>query len=134
MPGSYLRELEKLRDRVPSVGANDIVAIIDHELPSGLAGAFASFEREPLAAASIGQVHAATLHDGTSVVVKVRKPGVMDQVTTDLEILADLARRAQRAELFGRTPMAIVVRRTKRPTHDYTTYDRDDFQIIAKSS
>jgi ubiquinone biosynthesis protein len=101
VPEQYLRELEKLRDRVPSVGADEIIAIIDRELPCGLAGAFVSFDREPLAAASIGQVHAATLHDGTSVVVKVRKPGVMDQVATDLTILADLARRAQRAELFG---------------------------------
>ena len=57
---------------------------------------FASFDPEPLAAASIGQAHAATLDDGTEVVVKVRRPDAVEQVEQDLEILQDLggARRA----------------------------------------
>jgi len=59
-------------------------------------GAFAPVEPEPLAAASIGQAHAATLHDGTEVVVKVRRPGVVEEVQQDLEILQNLAARAAR--------------------------------------
>src|SRR3712207_9231028 len=50
----------------------------------------------PLAAASIGQAHAATLGDGTEVVVKIRRPGVVEQVEEDLEILGNLAAQADR--------------------------------------
>jgi ubiquinone biosynthesis protein len=57
---------------------------------------FATFDPEPLACASIGQAHAATLHDGTEVVVKVRRPGAVEEVHQDLEILQNLAARASR--------------------------------------
>src|SRR5690606_40335427 len=56
-----------------------------------LEDAFALFETEPLAAASIGQVHRAVLRDGSRVVVKVRRPGVEELIATDLEILASVA-------------------------------------------
>jgi ubiquinone biosynthesis protein len=97
LPEDYIAELEKLRDRVARVPADDIIAIIERELPGGLAAAFASFDGEPLASASIGQVHGATMHDGTAVVVKVRKPGVLEQASVDLDVLLDLGKRANRA-------------------------------------
>jgi ubiquinone biosynthesis protein len=92
-------ELEKLRDRVPSIPADAIIAIIERELCCSAAELFRVFDPIPLAAASIGQVHAATLVDGTQVVVKVQKPGVSETVAEDLSILADIARRASRQEL-----------------------------------
>lgn len=101
LPAAYIEELEKLRDRVPAVDGEAIAGVIEQELGVRIGEVFAEFDREPLAAASIGQVHAATLLDGTRVAVKVRKPGVLEQVAVDLEILADLARRASRAELLG---------------------------------
>jgi ubiquinone biosynthesis protein len=100
LPTDYVAELEKLRDRVPPVDAAAIVQIIERELGAPLDSVFATFDSEPLAAASIGQVHAATLIDGTRVAVKVRKPGVAGAVAVDLGILADMARRAMRAEIF----------------------------------
>jgi len=101
VPPEISVELEKLRDRVPPVSTAAIREVIERELCCRADEVFADFEDEPLAGASIGQVHAATLRDGSRVVVKVRKPGVLETVTTDLEILSDLARRAARANAFG---------------------------------
>jgi len=101
IPADLIAELEKLRDRVPPVATEAILAIVEHELGRPAADVFREFDPVPLAAASIGQVHAAVLHDGTRVAVKVRKPGVTETVATDLAILADLAPRAARAQLFG---------------------------------
>jgi ubiquinone biosynthesis protein len=96
-----IAELEKLRDQVPAVPSEAIVEIIERELGRPTSEVFAEFDATPIAAASIGQVHGARLLDGTRVVVKVRKPGVYEQVATDLSILADLASRAASAEIFG---------------------------------
>ena len=101
VPPEIQAELEKLRDRVPPVPADAIIEVIERELECHLEDVFADFDRTPLAAASIGQVHAATLKDGKRVVVKVRKPGVAETVAVDLAILADLARRAAEANLRG---------------------------------
>ena len=92
----YQVELAKLQDAVPPVPGDAIRELITRELGQDPETAFASFEIVPLAAASIGQAHAATLHDGTEVVVKVRRPGVVEQVEEDLEILRNLAAHASR--------------------------------------
>ena len=92
----YRSELAKLQDAGPSVPWAEIREVAERELGGGIDGAFASFEPEPLAAASIGQAHAATLHDGTEVVVKIRRPGVVEEVQEDLEILQNFAARAAR--------------------------------------
>lgn len=85
--------------------------------------AFAQFDRAPLASASIGQAHAAVLHDGTAVVVKVRRPGVLDKVDVDLQILQNLAARAQRnrqwAEQFDFPALVGDFSRTLREELDY---------------
>lgn len=99
IPPEYVAEFEKLRDRVPPVATEGIVAIIERELGAGIATLFSEFERVPLAAASIGQVHGAVLLDGTPVVIKVQKPGVAETVAEDLAILTDLARRASGSQL-----------------------------------
>ena len=92
----YQVELAKLQDAAPPVPGDAIRELITRELDQDPETAFASFEIVPLAAASIGQAHAATLHDGTEVVVKVRRPGVVEQVEEDLEILRNLAAHASR--------------------------------------
>lgn len=101
IPADLSAELEKLRDRIPPVETAAIIAELERELGRPIGEAFASFDETPLAAASIGQVHEATLHDGSRVVVKVRKPGVVEQVAADLDILAGLAPRARGIEALS---------------------------------
>ncbi|SHK14315.1 ABC1 kinase family protein [Rhodothermus profundi] len=96
LPPSYQRELAKLQDAAAPVPGEVAQAIIETELGRSLTDLFAHFDPQPLAAASIGQAHAATLTDGTEVVVKVRRPGVVEQVEQDLELLLNLAHTANR--------------------------------------
>lgn len=95
-PESYRRELAKLQDSTPPVPADQIVDVVESELGASVDALFAHFDRTPLASASLGQAHAAVLHDGTEVVLKIRRPHVVDQVEQDLEILQNLASRAAR--------------------------------------
>ena len=96
LPPSYQRELARLQDAAAPVPSAQIQAVIEAELGRPVSELFARFDPEPLAAASIGQAHAATLPDGTEVVVKVRRPGVVEQVEQDLELLLTLAHTASR--------------------------------------
>ena len=96
LPPDYLSELTKLQDAAPPVPFEAIREELVAELGQPIESVFAEFDPEPLAAASIGQAHAATLPDGTEVVVKIRRPGVVEQVNEDLEILKELATTASR--------------------------------------
>jgi ubiquinone biosynthesis protein len=96
MPPGLQLELAKLQDATLPVAGDEIEAVVLEELGSEPEDIFASFDLTPLASASIGQAHAAVLHDGTEVVVKVRRPGVVEEVTDDLEILHNLAARVSR--------------------------------------
>ncbi len=91
LPLEYQAELAKLQDDAPPIGSEIARERIESELGLPIDQLFKSFDPKPLAAASIGQVHAATLTDGAEVVVKVRRPGVVEQVDEDLEILLNLA-------------------------------------------
>jgi len=75
-PVEFVRELELLQDAVPPVAFESIIDLVDES-------AFETFDREPFKSASIGQVHRATLHGGKDVVVKIRRPGVLDQMQID---------------------------------------------------
>ena len=96
LPPAYQDELAKLQDSGPRIPVDAVRDTLQNELHADPDRAFASFEEKPLAAASIGQAHAATLHDGTEVVVKVRRPGVVEVVEQDSEILQNLTARASR--------------------------------------
>lgn len=77
LPGPYRQELARLQDQAPPVPAASVVEAIERELGGTPQDVFASFDPSPLASASLGQAHAAALADGTEVVVKVRRPGVV---------------------------------------------------------
>ena len=92
LPPAYIAELERLQDQVPSEPFEQIRSTVERELGRSIEAAFRCFEELPLAAASIGQVHAAELPDGVRVVVKVQRTGIEHIIAEDLDILADMAR------------------------------------------
>ena len=102
LPTPYLDELARLQDGVPPMASGEVRRIVEEELGRPLEETFAHFEITPLASASIGQAHIATLHDGTEVVVKLRRAGVVEQVEEDLHILIDLAVVAERRWVVAR--------------------------------
>jgi ubiquinone biosynthesis protein len=102
LPPEYIAELVKLQDNVPPAPFAAIAMVIEEELGKPLTEAFASVEPTPLAAASIGQVHAAKLPDGADVVIKVQRPGVERLIEEDLAILTDLAGLAERRLRWAR--------------------------------
>jgi ubiquinone biosynthesis protein len=96
LPPEYITELAKLQDQAPPVDGAIIKEIIVKELGCPIEEVFATFDPVPVAAASIGQAHAATLLNGEEVIVKVRRPGVVEQIEEDLEIMQNLANTAKR--------------------------------------
>lgn len=94
----YIQEFKKLQSSAAPLPLEDVTSEIESALGQKVEALFATFEDEPLASASIAQVHAATLSDGSEVVVKVRRPGVEEMLLSDLSILIFLAKRA--AQLF----------------------------------
>ena len=95
-------ELAKLQDDVPTLPWEEMRPRIEAELGAPVEELFATFDREPLAAASIGQVYRATLDDGTPVAVKVQRPGVTETMEIDLEILVEQAHRLEAHTQWGR--------------------------------
>ncbi|HEX9024252.1 MAG TPA: AarF/UbiB family protein, partial [Geobacteraceae bacterium] len=96
IPVSYAEEFAKLQDNVPSFAYEQVREQIRHELGDEIERYFSSFDQIPIAAASIAQVHRARLLCGTEVVVKIRRPGIMEIVETDIDALMGLALIAER--------------------------------------
>jgi ubiquinone biosynthesis protein len=92
----WVRALSTLQDRVTPLPFVEVEPSILAALGSPITDVFASFDQEPIAAASIAQVHSATLRDGTDVVVKVRRPGIAERLDADLRLLRRIARLAAR--------------------------------------
>src|SRR4030088_829519 len=91
MPLPYVEALARLQDKVGPFPFMEVEAIVSAELGVRLSKAFSEFEPEPVAAASLGQVHRAALRDGRLVAVKVQRPGIREQILKDLEALAEIA-------------------------------------------
>src|SRR5437870_5540825 len=92
----FQRELAKLRDAAPTVSFKQMRRVIEDDLEEPIEEVFASFEQEAIAAASIGQVYRARLHDGRAVAVKVQYPGVAGAVRADLQNLEMIMRLLRR--------------------------------------
>lgn len=90
LPPDWRAELEQLQDHVRPFTFPEVAELVQRELKLPITAAFATFDETPLAAASMGQVHAATLRDGTPVVVKVQRPNIELVVRSDLNVLRDL--------------------------------------------
>lgn len=96
IPEPLVEEFTKLQDNVQPVSFSVIKAIVEAELEKDLSVAFLSFSEQPLASASIGQVHEATLRTGERVVVKVQRPGISKTVHTDVSLLTLLSKLLER--------------------------------------
>ncbi|ERK73240.1 MAG: AarF/ABC1/UbiB kinase family protein [Actinobacteria bacterium] len=135
LPSAYTQELVKLQDAAPPVRWEEIGAVIQEELGAPAEELFETFDTEPLAAASIGQAHAATLHGGTQVVVKVRRPGAVAQIAEDLEILQNLAHRLDRrwegAQQYNIPGLVEEFSRTLRAELDYLQEGRNAERFAA---
>ncbi|KAL6785821.1 AKC4 [Auxenochlorella protothecoides x Auxenochlorella symbiontica] len=94
----FVQELEKLQDNVPAFDSATAVAMLEEELGRPVGAAYASFSRTPLAAASLGQVHYATLAGGEPVVVKIQRPGLKRLFDIDLKNIRVLAQWLQRLD------------------------------------
>jgi len=96
LPQSYITEFAKLQDMVPSFSFEEVRNQIRAELGREIEELFSCFETEPIAAASIAQVHRARLASGEAVAVKVRRPAIVELVETDIDVLMGLALLAER--------------------------------------
>ncbi|MEO5761089.1 MAG: AarF/UbiB family protein [Vicinamibacteria bacterium] len=102
LPPPFIEALTRLQDNVAPFPFAQVEEIVTTELGIRISKAFASFEAEPLAAASLGQVHLATMRDGREVAVKVQRPGIRDEMVTDLEVLGQIAEFADKHTEAGR--------------------------------
>lgn len=102
LPANYIQALSRLQNTVKPVPGDKVTAIIESELGAPLSELFTSFDCEPLAAASMAQVHRAFLPDGSEVAVKVQRPGVRQRIEIDIEILNEVARFATRFTSYGK--------------------------------
>ncbi|MEO7068674.1 MAG: ubiquinone biosynthesis regulatory protein kinase UbiB [Rhodanobacter sp.] len=96
VPADIADELSLLQDQVAPFPGSEARAIVERELNASTDTLYAQFDETPLASASIAQVHAATLHDGRAVVVKVLRPGIDAQIARDVRLLRSLGELAQR--------------------------------------
>ena len=143
LPPAYLEALARLQDDVEPFPVADVERIVQEELGVRLSKAFESFDQQPLAAASLGQVHRATMRDGRQVAVKVQRPGVREQVLKDLEALDEVAALLQRfsaatrsidapgvLEEFRRTMMAELDYREEARNLNTLAHQLRDFDLI----
>ena len=93
---AFIREMKKLRDKVPPVPFNDVKKTIEKGLDSSIDDIFQNIETEPIGTASIGVVYKATLKNGKDVVIKVRRPGIENMIEVDFSIMKMLVAQAEK--------------------------------------
>lgn len=133
IPKDVIRELSKLQERVPSFPSNTAIEIVERELENSIDSLFSEFDHKPLAAGSLGQVHRARLHDGTQLVVKIKRPDIDRVIEQDLSLMYELATMIERhfpdAEVFDPVGLVNQFSRTIRRELQFTREARstDEF-------
>jgi ubiquinone biosynthesis protein len=123
LPMPYIKELEHLQDDVPPMDFEQVEKTIEEELGARIGKLFESFEEEPLGSASLGQVHAALLRDGRSVVVKVQRPDMREQLSEEIEFFRELASFLSEHTAAGsRIDLVGVVQQLERALADELDY------------
>ena len=102
LPPEYLDALRRLQDDVEPFSFADVERVVEADLGVRISKGFASFDAEPIAAASLGQVHRAALRDGRPVAVKVQRPDIRERVAEDVATLHDIAEFLDRHTAAGR--------------------------------
>jgi len=129
VPPDIFEELQKLQDQVPPVPAEEIRPEIELELKSPIEAIFSEFDENPIAAASIGQVHKAQLKTGEKVAVKIQRPNIRNIIEEDIEILRALAGLAERhipdIEIHDPTGFVNEFAKSIRQELDYTLEARN---------
>lgn len=132
LPNPYLKALARLQDNVKPFPFEEVERIVTKELGVRLSKAFSSFDPVPLAAASLGQVHSATLRDGRPVVVKVQRPDIRPQIAEDFEVLADISAFLDAHTAAGRRyRFATIVEEFRASIQNELNYEREAQNLIA---
>jgi predicted unusual protein kinase regulating ubiquinone biosynthesis (AarF/ABC1/UbiB family) len=132
LPPEYTKALARLQDDVKPFPFEEVRVLVEAELGVRISKAFATFDEEPLAAASLGQVHAATLRDGTPVVVKVQRPEVARQVAEDFEALAGVAEFLDaHTEVGRRHRVRRVLEEFRASVQEELDYEREAANLVA---
>jgi ubiquinone biosynthesis protein len=128
LPLDVADELAKLQDRVPPFPGAQSVAMVEHAFGRRTDEVFASFDAEPVASASIAQVHFATLRDGREVAVKVLRPGMLTAIERDLALLHRLAGWVERVSVDGKRlkPREVVA--------EFDMYLHDELDLVREAA
>jgi ubiquinone biosynthesis protein len=128
LPADIVDELARLQDRVPPFPAAQSRALVEKALGRPIADLFARFDAEPVASASIAQVHFAQLHDGREVAVKVLRPGMLEVIEDDLNLLHTVARWVERVSADGKRlrPREVVA--------EFDTYLHDELDLVREAA
>ena len=128
LPPDFADELAKLQDRVPPFPSDRAIAEIERGLGKRVSEAFASFEREPVASASIAQVHLATLADGREVAVKVLRPGMAEMIDRDLALLRTAGALFMRVSADARRlrPLDVIA--------EFDKYLHDELDLVREAA
>jgi ubiquinone biosynthesis protein len=128
IPTDLADELARLQDRVPPFPAEQARALIEKAFGRPIEAVFASFQAEPVASASIAQVHFATLQDGREVAVKVLRPGMLAVIDDDLSLMRTLARWVERLSTDGKRlrPREVVA--------EFDNYLHDELDLVREAA
>ena len=132
LPEPYLKSLSRLQDKVKPFPYEDVEHIVLSELGIRISKAFSKFDPKPLAAASLGQVHAAALRDGREVIVKVQRPDIRKQIAEDFEVLGQIAEFLDtHTELGGRYRFRVVLEEFRVTIQQELNYEHEARNLIA---
>lgn len=126
LPATYVHALSRLQDRVGPIPFSEVERVVFEDLGVRISKAFSYFEVEPIAAASLGQVHRACLRDGEIVAVKVQRPGLRERIRTDLEALESIANVLDRHTESGkRSNFSSMLDEFRRTLHRELDYQQE---------